>query len=113
MTGFLPQSVMRRFEREERQFSMSMRTRATASQLRSGNVPTIVFGGAFARLFETADHKAFSGGGGSGKSHHVATYEVIRADNESITIACARQFQASIRDSSKSLIEARIHQLGL
>ena len=113
MTGFLPASVMKRFEREERELRVSMRTRATSSQLRSGEVPTIIFGGAFARLWEPAEHKAYFGPRGSAKSHHVALYEVIRADNENITIACARQFQASIRDSSKSLIEQKIHQLGL
>ena len=112
MTGFLPASVMRRFEREERDLRIAMRTRATTSQLRDNEVPMIVFGGAFARLWEPADHKAYFRPRGSAKSHHVATYEVIRAET-SLSVACARQFQASIRDSSKSLIEQKIHPLGL
>ena len=92
---------------------MSMRTRATTGQLRSGEVPTIVFGARYARLFEPAREKAFYGGRGSGKSWALSAYEVIRADNEPLTIIKARQFQNSIRDSSKSVVEYWINRLGL
>ena len=101
------------FRSEERELRISMRTRATTSQLRNGEVPTIVFGRAFARLWEPAEHKAYYGGRGSGKTHHLALYKVIRADNEHLTIACMRQFQNSIHDSSKKVIEYWIDRLGL
>lgn len=64
-------------------------------------------------LFAPARHKAFYGGRGTGKSWSVATYLVVKASNEKRRIVCARQFQNSIRDSSKELIEKRIQQLGL
>jgi phage terminase large subunit len=64
-------------------------------------------------LFASARHKALFGGRGSGKSWAVATYLVIIAARERRRIICARQFQNSIRDSSKELIERRIRDLGM
>lgn len=64
-------------------------------------------------LFTDARHKAIYGGRGSGKSWAVATYLVSIASKSRKRIICARQFQNSIRDSSKELIERRIHDLGL
>jgi phage terminase large subunit len=58
-------------------------------------------------------HKAFFGGRGSGKSYAVATYLVIEAAKRKLKIVCARQFQNSIRDSSKEVLEKRIAALGL
>jgi phage terminase large subunit len=64
-------------------------------------------------LWTPARHKAFYGGRGSAKSWSVATYLPIKAGNSRRKIVCARQYQNSIRDSSKELIEKRIHALGL
>lgn len=111
MAAFLTQAQMKRFEAEEQSLRLEMRHRATTAQLegRGGaQVPTIVFGSRFARLWETADEKAFYGGRASGKSWHIAAYEVVRADNEHLKIACFRQFQNSIADSAKETIEGWI-----
>lgn len=64
-------------------------------------------------LFTEARHKALHGGRGSAKSWSVATYLSIIASNKRKRIVCARQFQNSIRDSSKELVERRLHHLGL
>lgn len=64
-------------------------------------------------LFTDARHKALFGGRGSSKSWSVATYLDLTAAKERKRIVCARQFQNSIRDSSKELIERRIHDLGM
>jgi phage terminase large subunit len=64
-------------------------------------------------LYADARHKALFGGRGSGKSWAVATYLASVAAKSRKRIVCARQFQNSIRDSSKELIERRIHDLGL
>lgn len=64
-------------------------------------------------LFCTARHKAIHGGRGSAKSWSVATYLGIVASKGQKRIVCARQFQNSIRDSSKELVEKRINALGL
>lgn len=62
-------------------------------------------------LWTNARHKALFGGRGSGKSWAVATYLVIAAAEKKARIFCARQFQNSIKDSSKELIEKRIADL--
>lgn len=64
-------------------------------------------------LWQPARHKAYYGGRGSAKSHSIATYLVIVSANQTHLIACCRQFQSSIRDSSKELIEQKINELGL
>lgn len=64
-------------------------------------------------LFTKARHKALYGGRGSAKSWSVATYLPVQAAKTKLRIVCARQFQNSIRDSSKELIEKRIHKLGM
>ena len=58
-------------------------------------------------------HKALHGGRGSAKSWSVGTYLPIKASQKRKRIVCARQFQNSIRDSSKELIEKRIRALGM
>lgn len=73
----------------------------------------VPFSGRFALLFEKADHKAFYGGRGSGKSHAVAAYLVIVAHLSTKRVVCARQYQNSLDDSSKALIEVKIRELGL
>src|SRR5262245_53833458 len=64
-------------------------------------------------LWSNARHKALYGGRGSAKSWSVATYLTIRSAEQRKRIVCARQFQNSIRDSSKELVEKRILTLGL
>lgn len=64
-------------------------------------------------LFRKARHKALHGGRGSGKSYSVATYLAIEACKAKYRFVCGRQFQNSIRDSSKELIEKRIKDLNL
>jgi phage terminase large subunit len=64
-------------------------------------------------LWAKARHKALYGGRGSAKSWSVATYLAVRAAEEKKRIVCARQFQNSINDSSKELIEKRIETLAL
>jgi phage terminase large subunit len=64
-------------------------------------------------LFSNARHKALFGGRCGAKSWSTATYLVVRATEREKLIVCARQYQNSIRDSSKSLIENRIRDLRL
>ena len=58
-------------------------------------------------------HKAMYGGRGSGKTWSIGSYLVHLANTERKRIICARQFQNSIRDSSKDLIERRIRDFEL
>jgi phage terminase large subunit len=64
-------------------------------------------------LFANARHKALFGGRGGSKSWAIATYLLVQACQLRMRIICARQFQNSIRDSSKELIERRIRDLEL
>jgi phage terminase large subunit len=64
-------------------------------------------------LAEGVRHKALYGGRGSAKSTSIAVYLIGRALERPRLIVCARQFQNSIRDSSKALIERRIASLNL
>jgi phage terminase large subunit len=74
----------------------------------------VFFGDKFTRtLFRPARHKALYGGRGSGKSWSVATWLLIEAGKSKKRIVCCRQFQNSIRDSSKELLEKRINDLNL
>lgn len=72
----------------------------------------VLLGEKFTRIFEKHRHKAFYGGRGSAKSHSIATYLVIVAVQSAKRIVCCRQFQNSLRDSSKELIEQKIRDLG-
>src|SRR5262245_39741921 len=58
-------------------------------------------------------HKAIWGGRGSAKSWSVATYLAMTTAKKRKRVLCCRQFQNSIRDSSKELIAKRIRHLGL
>lgn len=78
-----------------------------------GATSHISFGEAFMCLFQPADHKALFGGRGSGKSHACGTALPIISAKETKRIVCARQFQNSIKDSVKELIEIKINLLGL
>lgn len=63
-------------------------------------------------LWTPARHHALFGGRGSAKSWSIASFLTIIGAQEKKKIVCARQFQNSIRDSSKALIEKRIDTLG-
>lgn len=64
-------------------------------------------------LWTPARHHALYGGRGSAKSWSVATALSVISGQAKKKIVCARQFQNSIRDSSKALIEKRILQMGI
>lgn len=71
------------------------------------------WGAAYADLFKPAENKCLKGGRGSQKSHCIAEYTVLRANRRTERIVGARQFQKSVKDSSKALIEAKIISLGM
>ncbi len=62
---------------------------------------------------ERVRHRVLYGGRGGGKSWAIAQKIVERAARKPIRILCAREFQNSIRDSSKKLIEDWIERMGL
>jgi phage terminase large subunit len=68
---------------------------------------------AFADLFRPFRYKAFFGGRASGKSHAMATALVLLAAQKPLRVLALRETQASIRDSSKRLLDDRIQALGL
>jgi phage terminase large subunit len=74
---------------------------------------TAKVGAKFAPLYQPFRHKALYGGRGSGKSHGVGEALVIQSSQRTLRIVGARQYQNSIRDSSKTLIEQKIAKLGL
>lgn len=67
----------------------------------------------FMPLFGDYDHAALFGGRGTAKSYNAANALVILSARKPLRIVCGRQYQTSIRDSSKQLIETRIHALKL
>ena len=75
----------------------------------------LVLGETFAKTLFASNvrHKALFGGRGSGKSWSIASYLVYVSTKERKRIVGARQFQNSIRDSSKDLIERRIRDFEL
>jgi phage terminase large subunit len=73
----------------------------------------LYLGEKFLRLFGPERHKALYGGRGSGKSHAVATTYPLKMAQRTIRVVCARQYQVSIRDSVKELLEQKIKMLGL
>lgn len=78
----------------------------------TGGDVNIRLGAAFTPLFKPFRHKALYGGRGSAKSHSIAEALVILTSQAQKRVVGARQFQNSIRDSSKTLIEAKIKKLG-
>ena len=58
-------------------------------------------------------HKCLYGGRNGAKSWSAATYVIGRSRQKRELIVCFRQHQNALRDSSKALIENRIHDLGL
>lgn len=67
----------------------------------------------FLGLYSPARHKALFGGRGSGKSHQIGEALVAISAHQSKRIVCGRQFQNSINDSVKDLIEQKIHKLNV
>jgi phage terminase large subunit len=57
-------------------------------------------------------HVAY-GGRGSGKSHYFTTDLLLKGTQESCRILCCREFQTSIKDSVKSLLDDKIKLIGL
>lgn len=64
-------------------------------------------------LWQPFRHLAWHGGRGGGKSRTVATGLVLQACERHERVMCGREFQKSIRDSSKRLIDDEIDRLGL
>lgn len=64
-------------------------------------------------LWQPFRHLAWYGGRGGGKSRTVATGLVLQACERHERVLCGREFQKSIRDSSKRLIDDEIDRLGL
>ncbi len=64
-------------------------------------------------ISRAARYKGARGGRGSGKSHFVAEELVTACLSAHHRIACTREFQSSLQDSNKKLIEDKIIQLGL
>lgn len=75
--------------------------------------PEFYLGEKFIPLFGPERHKAYFGGRGSAKSHSIATTYPIKMASRTMRVVCARQFQNSIRDSVKELLEQKIRSLGL
>src|SRR5687768_14944975 len=64
------------------------------------------------RAREPVRHRVLFGGRGGAKSWTIAHKLVERARRSRIRILCAREYQNSIRDSSKKLIEDCIARVG-
>jgi phage terminase large subunit len=64
-------------------------------------------------LWQPFRHLAWHGGRGGGKSRTVATGLVLQSCECHERVLCGREFQKSIRDSSKRLIDDEIDRLGL
>lgn len=73
----------------------------------------VYIGERYLSLLQPYRHKAVHGGRGSAKTHTIATLLPMIGAKVEKRIVCARQFQNSIRDSSKEAIEHKIHSLGL
>lgn len=58
-------------------------------------------------------HYAFYGGRGGAKSQHIAKALALITNVKEKRVVCARQFQSSLRESSKEIIERKIASLGL
>ena len=63
-------------------------------------------------LEQPSRYKVLHGGRGSSKSWGIARRLIVLALQSKIRILCAREFQNSIKDSSKAVIEDQIEMLG-
>lgn len=75
----------------------------------------LIYGEAYAPLYENVyyEHYGFHGGRGGAKSHAVAEALVKWSHEGYERVVCGRQFQISIKDSVKELIESKIRKFGL
>lgn len=64
-------------------------------------------------LTDPARYKVVYGGRGGGKTEGIATALIIFATQKKLRIACFREFQKTIRESSYAVIEQKINELGL
>ena len=62
---------------------------------------------------EPVRHRVFYGGRGGAKSRSIATELLVRGTKQVERILCAREFQKSIKDSVKRLLDDEINRLGL
>ena len=68
---------------------------------------------AFKDLRKPARFKVYYGGRGSGKSWHFARQVLLQGLDKPIRVLCARELQASIRDSVHRLLSDQIEAMGL
>jgi len=74
----------------------------------------IQVGEKFTALYQDQhEHYAFYGGRGGAKSHHIADWIALTSSKQPERVVCGREFQNSIRDSVKELIEQKIRKNGL
>ena len=66
-----------------------------------------------ASLFTKARYKIYHGGRGAGKSHSCAKALLILGAKSPIRVLCAREFQASIRDSVHKLLSDQIELMNM
>lgn len=59
------------------------------------------------------EHYALYGGRGGGKSHGIGEAVVAKSCQRQERVVCGRQFQNSIRDSVKELLEKKINAMGM
>lgn len=59
------------------------------------------------------EHYAFYGGRGGAKSHSIAEAVIGLACKQDERIVCGRQYQSSIKDSVKELLEKKIYKMGM
>lgn len=68
---------------------------------------------AFKEIHKPYRYKIFYGGRGSAKSQTVARYLLLAGKQEKMRILCCREFQTSIKDSVKQLLEDLIVEMDL
>lgn len=68
---------------------------------------------AFKEIRKPCRYKIFYGGRGSAKSQTVARYLLLAGKEEKMRILCCREFQTSIKDSVKQLLEDLINEMEL
>lgn len=83
------------------------------SNIADSGPPQLFIGEKYLPLFQPYRHKAFFGGRGSAKSHSFAEALSIITSKATKRVVCARQFQNSIRDSVKELLEQKMKRLRL
>jgi hypothetical protein len=72
------------------------------------------WGGAYEQFLKPSRYKAVCGGRGSGKSHYFAQAGVINCSTaQGLRMVCIREYQRSLKESAKLLIEDKIRTLGL